>query len=140
MQAALHAQDPNVYPENYISVAHLRDDVLRDEFRSDKRNKLWEKVQKKVEGNANVRPMVREARSGDVARVWEWVGAVGLLENSPGEDGGGARRRKSGRVSFADEGDLSSSRMIEGSSMNGGEVSNVSEGKLQRWQENKSYY
>ncbi|KAF2174196.1 hypothetical protein M409DRAFT_62311 [Zasmidium cellare ATCC 36951] len=136
VQASLHASDPSVYPENYISVAHLRDDVLRDEFRPERRNKLWEKVQKKVEGNANVRPMVREGKSGDVGRVWEWVGAVGLLENSPGE-GGAARRRKSGRVSFADEGDLSSSsRMLEGSSMGG----DRSEGQVQRWQENRTYY
>lgn len=135
MQASLHAQDPSVYPENYISVAHLRDDVLRDEFNNDRRNKLWKKVIKKVEGNANVRPMVREGKSGDVGRVWEWVGAVGLLENSPGEGGGGGRRRKSGRVSFADEQDVSSG--IQNSSMMSGEKS---EGEIQRWSENRSYY
>jgi len=98
-QASLHAQEPDIYRENYISVAQLRDDVLRDEFSASRRKKLWEKVQQKVEGNANVRPMVREGRSGDVGRVWEWVGAVGYLESPAGESG--HSRRKSGRVSFA---------------------------------------
>lgn len=98
IQASLNAQDPDTYQEKYMSVAQLRDDVLRDEFSANRRKKLWEKVQKKVEGNANVRPMVREGRTGDVGRVWEWVGAVGMLESPQGAETG--NRRKS-RVSFA---------------------------------------
>ncbi|KAI9661276.1 MAG: inner nuclear membrane protein enriched at telomere/subtelomere region [Bathelium mastoideum] len=82
--------------EAYISVAQLRDDVLQAEFSAARRKKVWERVAAKVEGNANVRPMVREGRNGDVSRVWEWVGAVGALE-----DGGVAsRRRESGRLSL----------------------------------------
>jgi len=80
-QAALHAQDPDYVPDAYISMSQLRDDVLRDEFSSGRRQKLWAKVQKKVEANSNVRSAVREGRSGEVSRVWEWVGAIGGVED-----------------------------------------------------------
>jgi hypothetical protein len=102
-QATLHASEPEIYRENYMSVAQLRDDVLRDEFSADRRKKLWDKVAKKVEGNANVRPAVREGRSGDVGRVWEWTGAVGYLESATGVE----NRRKSGRMAIAPADDLS---------------------------------
>lgn len=71
--------------ENFISVAQLRDDVLRDEFSSKRRQQLWQKVQMKVEGNSNIRSMVREGRSGEVGRVWEWIGSLGAIE-SPRRD------------------------------------------------------
>lgn len=125
MQASLHASDPDTYRENYIPMAQLRDDVLRNEFSSMRRKKLWEKVQQKVEHNSNVRPMVREGRSGDVGRVWEWVGAVGLLESPPQSN----ERRKSGRVSFGGE------RWIEPASEHSTEMSQVG-----RWEEGKQYY
>lgn len=32
--------------------------------------------------NANVRAGVKESRSGDVSRVWEWIGAVPALEDA----------------------------------------------------------
>lgn len=73
-------------------MSQLRDDVLRDEFSARQRQRLWERVQKKVEANSNVRPAVREARSGEVSRVWEWVGAIGVLE-----DGRASGRRESSR-------------------------------------------
>ena len=76
----------------YVSMTQLRDDVLRDEFSATRRKKLWERVKRKVENNSNVRPMVRESRAGDVGRVWEWVGAVGAIEDSG--------RRDSGRLSL----------------------------------------
>ncbi|KEQ89835.1 hypothetical protein M438DRAFT_361276 [Aureobasidium pullulans EXF-150] len=79
-QASLHAQDPVGYPEPLISMVALRDDVLRDEFRAQERNRIWTAVQKLVEGNANVRTMVREGRTGDVSRMWEWIGAVYRIE------------------------------------------------------------
>ncbi|KAI5249008.1 hypothetical protein E4T43_00963 [Aureobasidium subglaciale] len=81
-QASLHAQDPVGYPEPTISMVALRDDVLRDEFRASERNRIWTAVQKLVEGNANVRTMVREGRTGDVSRMWEWIGAVYRIEGS----------------------------------------------------------
>jgi len=104
-QAAMHRWDPDMYREDYISVAHLRDDVLREDWSATRRKKLWEKVQRKVENNSNVRSMVKEGRSGDVGRVWEWVGAVEMIENgsSPADSSGYIDRRRSGhqpRVSF----------------------------------------
>jgi len=94
-QASYHAHDPRSFPEAYIGMSHLRDDVLRNEFSASRRTKLWEKVQKKVEQNSNVRPMVREGRSGDVGRVWEWVGPIAAIE-----DGRGSGRRESSRYSY----------------------------------------
>lgn len=73
--------------EAWISASQLRDDVLRSEFSTKKRQKVWAKVARKVEDNSNVRSAVRESRSGEVSRVWEWVGAVpaGLLEERTGD-------------------------------------------------------
>jgi hypothetical protein len=75
-------------------MTQLRDDVLRDEFSAKRRQRLWEKVQKKVEHNSNVRAAVREGRSGDVARMWEWIGPVQLIED------GRSGRRESSRFSL----------------------------------------
>lgn len=94
-QASWHAHDAQAFPEAYIGMGHLRDDILRDEFSASRRVKLWHKVQKKVEQNSNVRPMNREGRSGDYGRVWEWIGPIGALE-----DGGSGNRRKSARFSL----------------------------------------
>jgi hypothetical protein len=67
--------------------------VLRDEHSVSKREKLWQKVRNIVEMNANVRSSQRESRSGEISRVWEWIGHF--------ESGGEReRRRKSGRVSW----------------------------------------
>jgi len=93
-QAALHAQDKESFPEGWISIGQLRDDVLRDEHSIRKREALWTKVRAVVEMNANVRASQREGRNGVISRVWEWIGAV------PGLESGGERRRKSGRVSW----------------------------------------
>lgn len=128
-QAALHAQDPGMWSEGYMSMAQLRDDVLRDEFSATRRKKLWERVQKKVEGNSNVRPMVREGRTGDVGRVWEWIGAVGAIESTPGSNAV-ERRRKSGAY-----GELAGERLIEpGSASKNEEVCGG------RWEEGRAYY
>lgn len=132
-QASLHAQDPSVWGESYISMAQLRDDVLRDEFSASRRKKLWEKVQRKVEANSNVRPMVREGRTGDVGRVWEWIGAVGALE-SPYADSKVDRRKSGG---FRDSlGGIAGEKFIEPASP---EVK--TEGRsLSKWEEGKKAY
>jgi len=82
--------------ESFVSVAHMRDDVLRDEFSSKRRQQLWQKVQLKVEGNSNVRSSVREGRSGEVGRAWEWIGSLGAIESPhrtpKGIDAGSASR------------------------------------------------
>ena len=108
-------------------MAQLRDDVLRDEFSTMSRKKLWEKVQKKVEHNSNVRAVSRESRSGDVGRVWEWIGAIGMLESPPNSN---EHRRKSGRVSFGGE------RWIEPSLVD----SSTEMSQVGRWKEGGSYY
>jgi hypothetical protein len=92
--AAMSHQEPGAYPDKGISMTQLRDDVLRHEFSSSRRQKLWQRVQKKVEYNSNVRAAVRTTTSGDVGRVWEWTGPIKLLE-----DGRSSGKRESGRFS-----------------------------------------
>ena len=94
-QAALHAQ--GAIPEAFVSVGQMRDDVLRDEFSPQRRDRLWKKVQAIVENNANIRSNVREGRNGEVSRVWEWIGSVETLEDSWVPE---RSRRSGGRVSF----------------------------------------
>lgn len=78
-QAAIHAADRA--PEPHISAGQLRDDVLRDEFSAARREQIWQRVKKVVEMNANVRAGVKEGRSGEVSRVWEWIGALPAVED-----------------------------------------------------------
>lgn len=77
-QATLHTRGE--IAEAWISVGQLRDDILRDEFDNRRRDVLWNRVGAVIERNANVRASVREGRGGDVSRVWEWIGSVGLTE------------------------------------------------------------
>jgi hypothetical protein len=114
-------------------MAQLRDDVLRDEFSASRRKKLWEKVQKKVEANSNVRPMVRESHTGDVGRVWEWIGAVAIIDDSPYFDK--VDRRKSGgfRSSL---GGLAGEKLLEPASAE----AKIESGSLGRWEEKQAYY
>lgn len=92
-QAALHSIGKA--NEAFISMGQLRDDVLRGEFSAKKREKMWKGVKSVVEDNTNVRAAVREAQSGEVSRVWEWIGGT---ENIPMDD-----RRTSGRITWGDE-------------------------------------
>jgi hypothetical protein len=126
-QAALHAQDKGAFPEPWISIGQLRDDALRDEHSVSKREALWQRVRKVVELNANVRASQREARNGEISRVWEWIGAVSAIEASEGAE----RRRKSGRVSWGSYGEMSSP--VSGS--DGGP-----EMVQQKWQEGRPIY
>lgn len=93
-QAALHARGEAL--ESWISVGQLRDDVLRDELKGSRRERLWKRVRGFVEGNANVRASVREGRAGDVSRVWEWVGGIGGVGGEWGESVGKKGRESSG--------------------------------------------
>jgi len=104
----------------------MRDDVLRDEHSIKKREALWNRVKKVVEMNANVRSSQREARNGEISRVWEWIGAVGNLDS-----GEGAKRRKSGRVSWGVYDEMSSP--VSGSD-GGPEVVQM------KWQEGRPIY
>ena len=92
-QAALHEQGSA--PHQFMSLGQLRDDVLREEFSASRRGKIWKKVQAVVERNANVRASVREGRSGDVSRQWEWIGSTDSVDESRLVD-----RRRSGRYSM----------------------------------------
>ncbi|PFH62101.1 hypothetical protein XA68_15062 [Ophiocordyceps unilateralis] len=78
----------------WLFLPNLRDDVLRNVHSLAERERIWHKVRLVVEQNSNVRTGQREGRSGEVGRAWEWIGPV---------KGEGARRRRSGRVSWAPE-------------------------------------
>ena len=142
-QAALHTRGDA--PESYISVGQLRDDVLRDEFSDKRREAIWARVRMVVERNANVRASSRELRGGDVSRVWEWIGSIGLLDD-PGFSGrksGGKNGEK--RVSWGgviEEGDggggygLESPAGVSGGA-NGGRGAMVEQRK---WDEGRPIY
>ncbi|KAJ6446155.1 sister chromatid separation protein (Src1) [Purpureocillium lavendulum] len=78
----------------WLFLPNLRDDVLRAKHSLSEREMIWQKVKAVVEQNSNVRTSQREGRSGEVGRAWEWIGPT---------RGEGARRRRSGRVSWAAE-------------------------------------
>lgn len=92
-QAALYARGDAKEP--YVAIGQLRDDVLRFELQGKRREELWRRVRSFVEGNANVRASVREGRSGDVSRVWEWIGGINAV-GEPEHIG----RRESSRFSI----------------------------------------
>lgn len=123
-QAARHSIDPTSFPEPYIPISQLRDDVLRDEHSLTKRDAIWQKVRNVVEMNANVRSAQRQDRNGEIARVWEWIGAVAGQVTE-------RERRKSGRVSWGAFGEASSPV----SGMDGGP-----EVVQQKWQEGRPIY
>ena len=93
--AAQNAIEPAAYPDAAMTMTHLRDDLLRNEFSARRRGQIWDQVQRKVESNSNVRSMVREGRHGDMARMWEWIGALPAIE-----DGHSSGRRQSSRYSL----------------------------------------
>lgn len=102
-QAALHARGDAA--EEWISVGQLRDDVLREEFDLKRREDIWKLVKAVVEMNANIRASVREGRGGEVSRVWEWIGSVGILGDEAWSNHQKADRRATfdHRVSFGGE-------------------------------------
>lgn len=80
--------------DSWLFLPNLRDDVLRAVHSLSERERIWRGVKAVVEQNSNVRTSQREGRSGEVGRAWEWIGPV---------KGEGARRRRSGRMSWAPE-------------------------------------
>lgn len=131
-QASRHANDPDAFRDNYISISQLRDDVLRDEHSLQKRNAIWQKVRQVVEMNANVRSAQRQDRNGEISRVWEWIGAVGEIEDTPGRMERSARR-KSGRVSWVEAGEEGAKSPVSGTD-DGEEL------VRQKWQEGRPIY
>ncbi|KAK5798463.1 hypothetical protein VI817_004753 [Penicillium citrinum] len=115
----------------------MRDDVLRSELHGKRREELWRRVQRIVEGNANVRAAVREGRSGDVARSWEWIGGIGGVGVSGGEYEGSARR-ESARFSLPSP----SSNVDAGHQVSKGvnDESATSPRQSRRWDEGRPIY
>ncbi|OCT53450.1 sister chromatid separation protein [Cladophialophora carrionii] len=76
--------------EPFISIGQLRDDVLRSVFSASERERVWRSVRRIVEGNSNVRAGNREGgKTGEVSRVWEWIGPVDLAPGLEGRRSGG---------------------------------------------------
>ncbi|KAG8763790.1 inner nuclear membrane protein enriched at telomere/subtelomere region [Ceratobasidium sp. 423] len=73
-QEIAHHTDAVRAPHAYVSSLHLRDMVLQEEHNVHERMRLWSKVAKIVEGNANIRANIEEV-AGDETRVWRWIGA-----------------------------------------------------------------
>jgi hypothetical protein len=76
-QEIAHYTDPVTAPAPYLSSLQLRDLVLQDEHSVSARARLWSRVERVVEGNANVRANLEEVPGGDELRVWRWVGGSG---------------------------------------------------------------
>ncbi|KAJ6630764.1 Man1-Src1p-C-terminal domain-containing protein [Mycena sp. CBHHK59/15] len=75
-QELAHYTDPVTASQPYLSSLQLRDLVLQDEHSAAARARLWERVARIVEGNANVRANLEEVAGGDELRVWRWVGGA----------------------------------------------------------------
>ncbi|KAF7294966.1 MSC domain-containing protein [Mycena indigotica] len=75
-QDRAYHSDPLSASVPYLSSLQLRDVVLADEHSVSRRTKLWSRVEKVVEGNANVRVNLEEVDGGDEMRVWRWIGAA----------------------------------------------------------------
>ncbi|KAJ5916998.1 hypothetical protein N7504_001013 [Penicillium tannophilum] len=137
-QAALHARGGAMEP--YVPIGQLRDDVLRNELHGKRREELWSRVRRVVEGNANVRAAVREGRSGDVARSWEWIGGIGSVGASNGSTGKleGSTRRDSGRLSLSSP--LSNADTDRHMVDNSEDVSTSSPRQSRRWDGGRPIY
>ncbi|KAF9451065.1 hypothetical protein P691DRAFT_808908 [Macrolepiota fuliginosa MF-IS2] len=74
-QEIAHHTDPVTTPQPYLSSLQLRDLILQEEHSITARRRLWDQVERVVEGNANVRVNLEEVEVGDELRVWRWVGS-----------------------------------------------------------------
>ena len=82
------SDDDEGQEEPFLFSANLRDDVLRSVHSFRERERIWGRVWNVVQQNSNVRAAMREGRSGDVGRAWEWIGAL------PAPAAYGYRRRR----------------------------------------------
>lgn len=134
-QAALHARGGAMEP--YIPIGQMRDDVLRSELHGKRREEIWRRVQRIVEGNANVRAAVREGRSGDVARSWEWIGGIGGVGVTD-DDLEGSARRTSARFPLSSPSDNVDAGHHTPSEVK--EESATSTRQSRRWNEGRAIY
>ncbi|GAA6000908.1 uncharacterized protein JCM10292_006485 [Rhodotorula paludigena] len=72
-QERSHYADPVHIPFPHVAPSHLRDLVLQSEHSPARRARLWQKVARVVEGNANVRVGDVEV-NGEELRGWTWTG------------------------------------------------------------------
>jgi hypothetical protein len=77
-----HYTDPVSYRQPYLSPLHLRDLILRDEHSVAARKRFWDKVERIVENNANVR-VNNEEMQGDEVKVWRWIGGSDATPGTP---------------------------------------------------------
>jgi len=73
---AAHYIDEAQTPSPAIASLQLRDLVMQDEHSIPIRARVWEQVERVVEGNANVRTNMEVLSSGDEGRVWTWIGSA----------------------------------------------------------------
>lgn len=66
-----HFTDPVQNPTSYMPPAQLRDVILPASLGQGTKQRIWSKVEAKVEENANVLVREREVK-GDVWKTWEW--------------------------------------------------------------------
>lgn len=80
-QEMAHHVDPVSTAYSHLSSIHLRDLILQEEHSVPTRRRLWDKVEKIVESNANVRATMEELEGGDIGRVWQWVGNTAITRS-----------------------------------------------------------
>lgn len=93
-QADASAVDPIYYAYSFVPQIHLRDALLAHIHSPMRRQEIWEKVSVIVDKNANVRVSAQELH-GEIYRVWEWIGASGVLSQKKGNLGASARSTSS---------------------------------------------
>jgi hypothetical protein len=81
-QELAHYTDPVSYPQAYLSSTQLRDSLLQEVHSASSRQKVWDKVEKVVESNTNVRANLEEVEDGDELRVWRWIGQPGRRQGT----------------------------------------------------------
>ncbi|KAH9917198.1 Man1-Src1p-C-terminal domain-containing protein [Fomitopsis serialis] len=76
-QSRIHNRDPTAAraAQRYLVSLHMRDDLLQDMHSVAARQRIWTKVERIVEANANVRTSLEETDEGEEMRVWRWLGS-----------------------------------------------------------------
>jgi hypothetical protein len=139
----LHAEDPGTYPEPFLLVSHLRDQILAEDISKKWVQDLWAKTMMKVKKNSNVRELNQEMRKGDYGLTWEWIGPLAALPEGTGGGSrrisgytGGGSRRSIGRFSM-----LPASSPLSGlSTVPGDEDIGAPEMSERKWEESRPIY
>ena len=144
--ATLHAEEPGAYPEPFLLVSHLRDQILAEDIGKKWVQELWAKTMLKVKKNSNVRELNQEMRKGDYGLTWEWIGPLQVLPESAGAErssrrisgytGGGGSRRSTGRFSL-----MPASSPLSGlSTVPADEDGRAPEMSERKWEESRPIY